>query len=85
NFTVLHCNDGELETQTAVYADGGVTTTWEMLSPFAVASAAGLEHPGEDELDPPKTGDAEGLMGVLLVLLAGCGMACVWRLRRRKG
>jgi hypothetical protein len=35
-YTVLHCNDNVLEKQDVSYKDGGVTTTWDSLSPFAV-------------------------------------------------
>ncbi|MDL2259031.1 hypothetical protein LJC42_07795, partial [Eubacteriales bacterium OttesenSCG-928-K08] len=75
SYSVLHCNKGVLEEHPGEYLDGGVTSAWTKLSPFAVV-VDGPFVPDKIVVDPPKTGNQpSGWLGVTLLLLGMTGFA----------
>ncbi|MDL2259081.1 Ig-like domain-containing protein, partial [Eubacteriales bacterium OttesenSCG-928-K08] len=79
SYSVLHCNKGVLEEHPGEYLDGGVTSVWKKLSPFAVV-ADGPFVPDKTVVDPPKTGNQpSGWLGVALLLLGMAGFALLRR------
>lgn len=83
--TVLHCNRGVLEERTGWYANGGVTTTWARLSPFAVLKGHGVSIPDDLVVEPPKTGDASHTWaGVLMIFAAVALFTIAWLYLKRQ-
>lgn len=78
-YTILHCNNGVLEEQSALYANGGVTATWRKLSPFAVVRGAQVAVPENVVVDPPKTGTGSAVPYGALVLACVARMCNVYR------
>lgn len=81
-YMVLHCNNRVLEEQTASYINGGVTTTWSKLSPFAVVGNVDVSVPDSVVVDPPKTGDAPyAWAGAVMIAGALCMLAAARKRR----
>ncbi len=80
--TILHYVNGQVETYTAVVANGRATITVSSLSPFAVLST-GVTVPDAVVTDPPKTGDAAAPWGFMMLGLAAvCAVAAAKKRRR---
>ena len=71
--TILHYVNGSVETYTAVVTNGMATITVDSLSPFLVL-ATGVTTPESVVLDPPKTGEAGSVKGLVMVLVALTGV-----------
>lgn len=66
--TILHYNNGEVDTYQAVVTNGVAKVTVTSLSPFVIAT-------GNSTIGPPKTGDVPDMFGLGILLL--CGIALI--------